>query len=112
MRIVILLSIIVLALSGCCSSGIGMYSMPTQSISRMQSQNIQAYSQPAARKQTVSESRQVKQYSSSPKKNQPSRKKKSGKNKSFLNDAMGVPVKFAKDAVRYIGPKFSKIIGR
>jgi hypothetical protein len=78
----------------------------------MQPQNMQTYSQPAARKETISENRQVKQYNSpAKKKSQPSRKKKSGKNKGLLNDAMGVSVKFAKDAVRYIGPKLSKIIG-
>lgn len=109
MRIIICLSIIVLAVSGCASSG--MYSVPTQSRVRMQSQNMQAYSQPAARKQTAGENQQVKQRSSTPKKKQPNRKKKSGKNKGFLNDAMGASVKFAKDAIRYLGPKFSKITG-
>lgn len=108
MRIVIFLSFIVLAISGCASSG--MYSVPTQNRIPIQSQ-IQVYSQPVAYNHTTVENRQVKQSNSPAKKNQPNPSKKSGKNKAYLNDAMGVPVRFAKNAIRYLKPKLSKLTG-
>jgi hypothetical protein len=111
MRIAIFLSIVVLAVSGCAGSGVRMYSVPSQNISSIRSQSSQVSGQSLAFKAPASEKQHVKECGSEPKKSKPNRKKKSGKNKSILNDAIGVSYKLAKDAIRYIGPKLPKIPG-
>ena len=119
MRILFFLSIAVLAVSGCASSGVCMYSVPNQSRSRssVRPQKMQVNKQLAYRP-AISKRQQIKEYSSRHErenktnhKSKPNRKKKSGKNKGILNDAMGVSVKLLKEAIRQIKPKLPKIPG-
>ncbi|MBW8016741.1 MAG: hypothetical protein FVQ82_11185 [Planctomycetes bacterium] len=117
MRILFFLSIVVLAVSGCASSGVCMYSVPKQGRNSMRPQKMQVNKQIAYRP-TISKRQQIKEYSSRQKKeskpiqkSKPNRKKKTGKKKGILNDAMGVSVKLLKEAYRQIKPKLPKIPG-
>jgi len=109
MRIVLVLLIVALAVSGCASSGVTMYSMPTESKVCMRSQDMHVNAQPLAFDQTVDKKQAVKDHSSKQNKtNKPKQKKKSKKN-NFLNNAMGVSVKLIKGAIKEIKPRLSRL---
>lgn len=118
MRILITLSIVTAALSGCASSGVSMYSVPTQRRVCASTQNTQSISYEPIHVETlacdrnVSKTRQVEQQiAPSNQKSKSTPKKRPRKNKNILNEAMGVSYKLFKDSINYIKPKLPKIPG-
>jgi len=116
MRIVIYLSIVSLALSGCASSGVNMYSVPAPS-RRVCASNMNTkisyepiHVEPIEYSRNISTPRQIEQKITRPtRKSKPAAQKRLHKN--TLNEAMGVSYKLFKDGISYIKPKLKKIPG-
>jgi hypothetical protein len=99
MRVVLLLLILVVSVSGCASSGVNMYSMPTQRRVSVQARRMPVdMNTPTASLRAVENKKQVAKEN---RKSQPSRKKKSSKGKGILNSALGASVDLVKGAIKY-----------
>jgi hypothetical protein len=111
MRVVLLLLIFVVSVSGCASSGVNMYSMPTQRRVSMQVRKMPVdMNTPTASLRAVENKKQV----AKARKSEPPRKKKTskrkGKGKNILGSILGTTVDLAKAAIKY-SKKLPKITG-
>jgi hypothetical protein len=111
MRVVLLLLIFVVSVSGCASSGVNMYSMPTQRRVSVQVRKMPVdMNTPTSSLRAVENKKQV----AKARKSEPPRKKKTskrkGKGQNILGSILGTTAYLAKAAIKY-GQKLPKIPG-
>jgi hypothetical protein len=118
MRVVLLLLILVVSVSGCASSGVNMYSMPTQRRVSMQVRKMPVdMNTPTASLRAVENKKQVAKARKSepPRKKKTSKRKGKGKDKNIvlgiLGGVLGASVDIAKVAIKTYGQKLPKIPG-
>ena len=114
MRVVLLLLILVIAVSGCASSGVNMYSMPTQKRVIVQAERMQTDMDTLPSFRPVKNNKQItKARKKSPptRKTKSSKSKRKGKGQGILGSILGATVELAKVAIKTYGQKLPKIPG-